>query len=180
MGAALARLVLRRAKLKNLAPMPLTSRFQRFSKALRNVKLNHSCHDNPLNTDKSLVGGLWFRFNARALPNPSAITADGIAQLALAQQRLTNSACSHPHFFSPLTASAGTFPRSSYPKLDALLLIRCPLLQTCECKGRAIGKCFKTAERAHFHVAITSRIREGREEISILGWGAPVFLSTWI
>ena len=105
------------------------------------------------------------------LSNPSAITADGIAQLALAQQRLTNSACSHPHFFSPLTASAGTFPRSSYLKLDALLLIRCPLLQTCECKGRAIGKCFKTAERAHFHVAITSRIREGREEISILGWG---------
>lgn len=56
--AAIGRLVLRRAKLKNLAPLPLTGRFQRFSKALRNVKLNHSRHDNPLNPDKRLLAGL--------------------------------------------------------------------------------------------------------------------------
>jgi hypothetical protein len=105
------------------------------------------------------------------LANPSAITADGIAQLVLAQtapyqQRMLSST-----FLFSANCIRWHLPKVLYLKLDALLLIRCPLLQTCECKGRAIGKCFKTGELAHFHVAVTSRIREGREEISILGWG---------
>ena len=57
--AAVTRLVLRRAKLKNFPQLPQTSRFQRLSKALRYVKLNHSCHDNDnlLNPDESLPAG---------------------------------------------------------------------------------------------------------------------------
>ena len=59
-----------------------------------------------------------------------------------------------------------------------VLLFACPLLTTYECKGRAIDKCFKMGELTHFHVAISSRIREGREEISDSGGGAsvPVYL----
>ena len=63
---AIGRFVFWCAKLKNLAPSPVTSRFLRFSKALRNVKLNHSCHDNLLNPDESLVGGIW----SLSMPEP--------------------------------------------------------------------------------------------------------------
>jgi len=148
--------------------LPVTSRLQRFSKALRNVKLNHSCHDSLSNPDGSLLGGLW------SLSMPELYqTHPQLHRTESHNWRLRNSALQTAHAlihisFLLRTASAGTFPRSPNLKLDTVLLIACPLQNTYECKGRAIGKCFKTGQLADFHVAITSRIRESREETSIL------------
>jgi hypothetical protein len=55
----------------------------------------------------------------------------------------------------------------------SLLMIWHLLLKLDECNGSAIGKFFKTLKGAHFNVAISSRIREGCENLWwILGWGS--------
>jgi len=90
----LGRLLSRRAELYDLSAVQRRGTLQRFPKVLRYIKLNYLCHDHLL-LYEPLSAGLGCNSAFRlpmALPNPSALTTHGLAQLELVQECFANGA----------------------------------------------------------------------------------------